>query len=266
MPKIIITGASGFIGSALISMLKRDNIEYIGLTRKNITGLTQISSYADYSNDKNSILIHLAQPNNSKKESNGEEIELCKKLVSKNWNHIIYISSATVYGDQIDNPRKSDEEIFGYNDYTNVKLKCESIVLSKGGTCLRFSNIYGHKMSSENVISEILSQVSKSEKIVVENKYPIRDFLWIDDAVNAIIQAIKLKPSGIINVGSGIGTSIEELVKNVLNIINKPDNLIFSKKREKINSFLVLNIDDAKKILNWSPQITLIEGLSKLLN
>jgi nucleoside-diphosphate-sugar epimerase len=45
LPKIVITGASGFIGSALITRLKKENIPYVGLTRKNINGLTTISSY-----------------------------------------------------------------------------------------------------------------------------------------------------------------------------------------------------------------------------
>jgi UDP-glucose 4-epimerase len=201
--KIVITGASGFIGSALITRLKKENIPYVGLTRKNINGLTTISSYDDYFGDQDSILIHLAQPNNSKEKSNGEEIKTLEGLLSSNWKHIIYISSATVYGDKIESPRKTQEEIFGYNDYTNVKLKCEKITLDKNGTCLRFSNVYGPDMSNQNVISEILLQMYNSEKIVVKNRYPIRDFLWIDDAIDAIIQTIKIKPSGIINVGSG---------------------------------------------------------------
>ena len=266
MPKIVITGASGFIGSALITRLKKENIPYVGLTRKNINGLTKISSYDYYSGDQDSILIHLEQPNNLKKNSNGKEIELLEGLVSSSWQHIIYISSATVYGDQIESPRKTKEEIFGYNDYTTVKLKCEKITIDKGGTCLRFSNIFGHNMSNENVISEILSQVSHPEKIVVKNMYPIRDFLWIDDAINAIMQTIKIKPSGIINIGSGIGTSIEQLVKNVLHIVNQPNKKLFSERNEKLNSILILNINETKEILNWTPKITLEEGLSKLIN
>ena len=111
MPKIVITGASGFIGSALITRLKKENIPYVGLTRKNINGLTTISSYDDYSGDQNSILIHLAQPNNSTKKSNGDEIVLLENLLSNSWQHIIYISSAAVYGDQIESPRKTKEKI-----------------------------------------------------------------------------------------------------------------------------------------------------------
>jgi len=266
LPKIVITGASGFIGSALITRLKEENIHYVGLTRKNIKGLIQISSYTDYKSDLDSILIHLAQPNNSNIQTNGKEIELYEELVSGNWKHIIYISSATVYGDKIKNLRKTQEEIFEYNDYTRVKLKCEKITLEKKGTCLRFSNVYGPNMSNENVISEIILQMYNSEKIVVKNMYPIRDFLWIDDAIYAIIQTIKIKPYGIINVGSGIGTSIEQLIKCVLNIINKPNKLIFSESNEKFSSILVLNINETKKILNWEPKITLMEGLTKLIN
>jgi UDP-glucose 4-epimerase len=266
LDKIIITGASGFIGSALISRLKNENIEYIGLTRKKIDGLTQISEYSDYSDVKNSILIHLAQPNNLNNVSNGcEEIELLQRLLSKNWSHIIYISSATVYGDKIESPRSPDEVVFGYNDYTKVKLKSESLILNKGGTCLRFSNIYGPNMSTENVISEIIFQCLNSEKIIIKDKYPTRDFLYIDDAVNAIIQAIKLKPLGIFNIGSGVGTVIEELTNIVLKFYKEYDIPVFSIRKENGNSFLVLNIDKTKKELNWSPQVSLKQGLFKLL-
>jgi UDP-glucose 4-epimerase len=265
LSKIIITGSSGFIGSALISKLKKENIAYIGLSRKNINGLTKISSYADFSGDNNSILVHLAQPNNTKIESYVEEVQLFESLVSSNWEHIIYISSATVYGDQIETPRKPEEEIFEYNNYTAVKLKCEKITLNKRGTCLRFSNIFGPNMSKENVISEILFQIFNSDKIVVKNIHPIRDFLWIDDAVSAIIQTIKIKPSGIINVGSGVGISIEELAKNIIHINNKPNKFLSPKNFEKRKSVLILNIDKTKKILKWEPKTTIIDGLSKLI-
>ena len=97
---IIITGSSGFIGSELFKKLNEKKIACIGLTRKKIKGLKQVSSYSRFKNNQNDILVHLAQNRNSKVKNKYYEVEDYKKLIKNRWRHIIYISSINVYGIQ----------------------------------------------------------------------------------------------------------------------------------------------------------------------
>ena len=84
--KIIITGASGFIGSKLFKNLNKRKIECVGLTRQKIKGLKQVSSYSCFKNNQNDVLVHLAQNRNAKvktwtvpKRDTNWTIPVCKK-------------------------------------------------------------------------------------------------------------------------------------------------------------------------------------------
>ena len=263
--EVVVTGASGFIGSALLTQLVKNNIPVTGLSRQKGKGLTTISSYVDWPSSEDAVLIHLAQPRDASNPSDGNEIPLCRSLSAKPWRHIVYVSSSIVYGDKKEYPRKPDEEVIAVNEYTNVKLACESIVTNAGGTCLRFANIYGPGMAINTVIADILSQVLGKGPLMVKDKAPVRDFLWIEDAVNALVSASVLKPGGIFNVGSGYGLSIGKVAELVLSLAGEENRPVVSKKPTEGLSCLVLDVSKTRSILKWSPELDMIGGLSYLL-
>ena len=265
--EVVVTGASGFIGGALVEQLKKISIPVTGLSRKKKNGLTFISSYQelDFSFSTETVLIHLAQPRDASKPSDGNEIEVCKSLVTKPWLHLIYVSSSVVYGDTKDYPREPEEIVSSTNEYAQVKLACESIVVNAGGTCLRFSNIYGLNMASNSVISDILNQIPGDGPLFVRDKSPIRDFLWIEDAVRCLVSTIFLRPVGIFNVGSGKGYSIGELAELALSIAGEENRIVVSKTDLQKKSTLVLDISKTSYQLNWVPKIELEFGLAFLI-
>ena len=263
--KVVVTGASGFIGTALLSQLEKDKIHVTGLSRQVKKGLTTVASYADYPSSADTILVHLAQPRDAYHPSNGDELNLCEALALKSWLHVVYISSSIVYGDEKQYPRKPDETVISSNEYANVKLKCEAIVDRVGGTSLRLANIFGPGMAPNSVISDILNQIPGEGPIVVRDKSKIRDFLWIEDVVNAITKAVMLQPGGILNLGSGRGVSIEVLAEQALNLAGEKNRLVFSQAKMDLSSCLILDISQTRSKLKWSPEWDLHRGLSYLL-
>jgi nucleoside-diphosphate-sugar epimerase len=92
---ISILGASGFIGSNLFKFLENKRIKVKGYSRKKINKFIKVEDYKDINPNK-SILVYLCQSNSNKIINVHKEINNLKKIISKNWVHIIYVSSYLV--------------------------------------------------------------------------------------------------------------------------------------------------------------------------
>ena len=268
MARVVVTGASGFLGGALINFLRENNIDCIGITRKKSLDLFTVESYEE--SPLGDILIHLAEPNNrSDVEKSGTKQELAchetfKVLLKKGYQRVIYASSATLYADSSTTPRKVTDPIEGKDVYTRIKMSSESLALSSGGTVVRMANLYGPGMSTENVVSHILNQAGLDRAITMRSLGPVRDFLWIEDALTAFLAIIEKGASGVFNVGSGRGASIRELVSMVQSIFkNKQDVIELCPLKESSN--LILDIELTKKTLGWAPKTILEEGIRKMV-
>lgn len=268
MTKVVVTGASGFLGGALISFLRKNNIDYIGVTRKKSSDLFAVESYED--SPRGDVLVHLAESNNRyEAERGGAEFEAAASktfdvLLKKGYRHVVYASSAVLYGDCSMIPRKVADPIEATDAYTRMKITSEKLALSSGGAALRLSNLYGPRMSLDNVISHIINQSGLDSAISMNSLGPVRDFLWIEDAVSALYSIIKKGASGVFNIGSGRGTSIRELVRIVQSITKKKQDMVELSPLQKTSS-LVLDIELTKKMLEWAPETILEDGIRKLV-
>ena len=154
--KVVVTGASGFLGKILYNLLLKQNIEVYGFTRGNKEGLITIPSYTKLPLVEDAVLVHLAQSRNTSTIYNQSEIDLCRTLSARKWGHIVYASSAAVYGDRHNFPHMTEDPVYSSNDYTKMKIECEKVFAEVGATCLRFSNLYGMGMSDNTVVAVIL--------------------------------------------------------------------------------------------------------------
>jgi UDP-glucose 4-epimerase len=263
--EVIVTGASGFVGQAVIRQFANSEFSAHGVARRRREGLVTVSDYSMLPNPDGAILVHLAQGANTSDSFGDEDIELCATLAGKPWLHIVYASSAIVYGDAKVSLRTPDEEVTPYNDYSRVKLACEKIVLEAGGTCLRLGNLYGPGMNVETVISAILSQIPGKGPLVLQNTAPIRDFMWVDDAAACLMEACRKMPSGILNVASGRGFAVGDVAHMALALAGDGGRLVEGKMISSQNSSLVLDITRTCSLLNWVPKMELADGLEILL-
>tara|TARA_B100000886_G_C20406116_1_gene484866 strand:- start:243 stop:1043 length:801 start_codon:yes stop_codon:yes gene_type:complete len=258
---LYITGASGFIGKNLIKSLKKKNIFHYCVSRKKteFDNTIELKNYKDLEPKKNSILIHLAENNNISevdllgKNYINNNVNTLKLLLKKNWKHAVYISSVMV-----------EQNLNKGLIYKKSKKACEKIILEYGGTILRMTNLYGPYMSDVNIFSDIIKQLN-NQSITLKNPNAIRDFLWIDDAVEAIILAIKKTPGGIYNIASGKLISVEEIVKHFLKIHSNGIKNIISTQKNENDYFSAIDIEKTKLDLNWKPNFTIQTGIKKLL-
>ena len=116
-------------------------------------------------------------------------------------------------------------------------------------------------MSKKNILSNIIRKLNNEKEIKVNNGFSIRDFIWVDDVIDAIIKVIEIDLNkSIFNVGSGYGISIKELINNIQSVYEKYLPVIF--ENEEGSSSIILDINDTKSRLKWEPKVSIKEGLS----
>ena len=270
---IVITGATGFIGSALCKKLeekKEYSIIKVTRSQKLKSGFCHVTSYQQ--TPPGDILIHLGEdPDRSRVNKMGDSYleitdQVMESLIKKGYKKIVYCSSSIVYGNQGKNLYSENMPTYADDIYTTVKLENEERVLRSGGIVARISNVIGSGMSKNNVLSDILSQLPGKDSLTIRNINPIQDFISVDDAVDAIASLLKNDISGIYNIGSGVGTSINKLIELVLSVSEQDDREIKSTIKNAGFSYSVLNIEKIKKITGWTPKYLLSQSVKKMLN
>ena len=263
--KIVVTGASGFVGQALLNQLRIDGVSATGVSRRGMQGIAAVSSYADILAPKNAVLVHLAQGRDASSSYDNGDIELCQVLSRMPWRHVVYASSAVVYGDSVQHRRRPEESVAAAGDYARVKLACEDIVLGIGGTCLRFSNIYGPGMGPNTVVADIVRQIPGSGPLKLRDARPVRDFLWIEDAARCIVAATRNLPGLVLNAGTGDGTSVGDVARLALSLAGESSRPVVSTSDSDRSSCLTVDITETRSTLGWSPEVDISSGLSALI-
>lgn len=265
--KVIITGASGFIGSNLTKDLNNNNnFSIVPISRfpKN-KAILKVTNFKDL--PKGNVIIHLAE-NPNRNEINKENIKHfesnCNHLVKAGFEKIIYISSALVYGVKGKYPYKECSKTFSFDLYSKMKLRNEQIILNSGGIVLRLANVIGFGMSRNNVFSDIIKQRNTNGPIFVKNGNAICDFIDVKDLIDVIEKLIRFNLNGVFNIGSGKPTSIFSLAKTITNFMNNKDRPVNTQDRNQEYSFSVLNIDKIKTKANWYPKISLNQSIKNI--
>ncbi len=276
---IAITGSSGFVGSALKKQLVKLNYEICEIDITDGFDLTDWESISGI--DHFDLLIHLAAKSYVPDSfSNPVEfyktnvigtlhaLELCRKHNAR----IIYTSSY-VYGNPQYLPINEEHPVNAFNPYAQSKLMGENLCKAYHRDfnipviVLRPFNIYGKGQNDQFLIPMIISQAKKG-KINLKDSRPKRDFIYIEDIVNAYIKSIEYTSSTfeIFNIGSGKSTSIQELTSIISKFYQNLSKITFSEKQRK-NEVLetIADISKANRLLNWFPKYSIEEGIVKII-
>jgi len=152
------------------------------------------------------------------------------------------------------------------NNYVFSKHLMEEIVKfykkSIPSIVVRLCNIYGYsKLKRPDLVPTIMQDLFKKKSISVWSKKPIRDFIFAEDAADAVVKLLNTKLTGVVNLGTGKSYSVNKLT----NIISKLSSKKIKTKNRKVSGpyKFVANIGLLKKNTNWKPKHSLSEGLEK---
>jgi nucleoside-diphosphate-sugar epimerase len=278
MSKILVTGANGFVGKLLCEALINIGHEVVSITSIDgdiaLTETWESLPIAD-------IVIHLAArtfvPESWKHPDlflttntlgTIRALEYCKNHQAK----LVFISSY-LYGNAKTQPINEEAPIFTPNPYALSKKTAEDyckLYADSFGVktiILRPFNIYGSNQNPSFLIPEIIHQVLNNQSVHVKDLVPKRDYLYIDDFINAIIQCLPINQFDIFNIGSGISYSVKEIIDMVQNIAgtNYPVTSSNETRAAEIMD-TIADISKATKLLHWKPTISMLQGLEKLYN
>jgi UDP-glucose 4-epimerase len=265
---VVITGATGFLGRHVVPRVANADVDVLAVSRRSVRGMRQVRDYAEC--PPGDVVIHLGEePDRTRFNCLGEaavreSAAIVTALVSRFGDRVIYASSAVVYGDEHSRACPVNTPVQATDDYSRSKLLNERIVLDAGGLVVRLSNLFGHGMSASTVLPDILRQIPGSGPVHVRDDTPIRDFLSVSDAASAIAMAVKKPFSGVMNVGSGVGTSIGTLVRLALVAAGQDDREIVPTAPSLRPSMNVLDISETTERIGWSPTSPLSEQLGRL--
>lgn len=250
--KIFITGYKGFIGRNLTKKLK-NWVGYTGdiLNKKELIrqmkGCQTVVHLAGVFNGPDSNLIYTTNLVGT--------ANVVQAMHENGINKIIFTSSVGADGRF-------------YNAYDDSKFIAEKIVFDKSldTTILRLSNLYG-KDQKDKLITFLLKGFKDGVVQVTGDGLQTRDLVYIDDVVDAIIKSLKVpgskKP---IDIGYGKSYSILEVVDIISKILGKTVKIKFIKFPSYVKDMRVseVNLNLAKKILDYKPKYNLEKGLRKM--
>ena len=243
--KVLITGASGFIGSALTSLLATKNIELYILLRNNLSefklrypkvnfiqGDLDSITTTQINNIKIDTLVHLAWENVSKVmlDSHIEHLksqkEFMEKVLESNIKKIIISGSCFEYGKiegEIDvtvKPIPNTKYGIAKNEFNNwlldywLRNKIEIKI-----SWMRVFYVFGEKQHERSLYSQLMSAIiDKRSEFDMSRGFQIRDFIKIDEVANNFYNEIINEQSGykIKNICSGNPVSVREFVEKIL--------------------------------------------------
>ena len=315
MAKVLVTGISGFIGSHLAEKLVSEGHETYGVARrvasrslevikrilKDVTLVTgDITDYVSIRNALKTlnpdVVFHLAaltpvrdsfeRPFEYQQANLVGTMNVAHALLElpdPQTRRLIVASTAEVYGLYGKELLKETFALRPTSPYAVSKAAADLYLQMMSHTydldciVMRPTNSYGRKFDTSFVIEYLITQMLNGERIYVGAPNSVRDYMYVDDHVDAYLTAMKSKRAKgqVYNIGTGIGVSNKELAEMIAERIG------YDKKRIVLGSYppgypyrpqisdqpyIVLDSSKIREEVGWAPKVSLNEGLDRVVS
>ncbi len=296
--RVGITGVTGAIGSRLARRLAEAGANVIGLSRTRPEGVLEGTEHrcADVRDIEGmraglrgcSAVFHLAGEANASVaaadpvECFGVNLEGTTNVMyacgREGAGRVIFASTGHVYGRTGALPVREDHATRPLSIYAASKLAAEAIVggcaecYGMSAVIARLSNVYGGPVKTETVIGRCLDAMAHGQPVRLRSHREVRDFLYIDDAAEALLRLGQAegRGAGVVNVSTGRGSSIAEMLAELKAAAREagfPEPVIAPEDGAPDERTPVFVMDNSKlrELVGWSPETTLREGLAREL-
>jgi UDP-glucose 4-epimerase len=299
--RFLITGVAGFLGSALAKRLLEDGHEVRGIDdlstgredrippgvlfdRADINDLPRLWTLLPSID----TVIHMAAkvsvqesvkfPRDYNTINVGGTVSILEAMRDRGIKRLVFPSSGALYGSQSQQPLHEGLHPNPESPYAVSKLAAEYYLRTIGRlwdietVCLRIFNVYGPSQqlppSNPPVIPQFFKQILGGGSVVISGAgAQTRDFIYLDDAVAALARAatiLDLPPHAIVNVGSGIETSVHDLAQMIGKILKTKPNLLENPENAAGVARMCADLTQMKSVLGIVPQVSLADGLARI--
>lgn len=282
---VIVTGASGFIGTHLCATLAQAGWRVRGLDRSDPPGrfpgefhkldistspkLTGLCAGATH-------VVHLAalasveDSERDPQRAQRDTFETTRKMLQAGAGvkRFVLASTAAVYSPAAPIPQREDVAVAATNTYAGAKIACEKL-LTGDAVALRLFNVYGPNQQA-GIIARVVDCARTGRTLRVQGDgEQTRDFLHVGDAAAAFMLALSRGKSfagQAINIGSGAETSVNGLVRLAVEVSGKPIAVEYVAARAGDLRRSCADVSRAKTELGFEAKTSLAHGLEELLS
>jgi UDP-glucose 4-epimerase len=299
--KILVTGGAGFIGSHLVDRLIKENHQVIVVDNLSTGKKENLNPKAQFyqldildpklsevfQKEKPEVVFHYAaQIDVRKSVKNPLEdakinilgslnlLENCKRFKVKKF--IFASSGGAIYGQADIVPTPESYPAWPLSPYGVAKLTIEKYlnyyykVFGLPYTSLRLANVYGPRQNPEGeagVVAIFCHKLLKGEQPVINGDgTQTRDYVFVDDVVEANLLALEKDKVDIFNVGTAKETSVNEIFQRLKRITGAGIEGIHGPAKQGEQKRSCLDFSKIKKELDWQPNYSLEQGLEKTVN
>ena len=302
--KILITGGAGFIGSHLVEKLlvknnqiliidnlmtgKKENLSFEGNYELFIDDLgseKSLDKITEFNPDvcfhlaaQASVVISVSNPSLDFDHNILQPILLLKTLLKTDCKKFVFSSSGgTIFGEPVNVPT-SEEDYAGepQSPYGVAKKRLNELIqiitkdTNMSYSILNFSNVFGPKQDPHGeagVISIFSNKFLSNERpIIYGDGNQTRDYVYVLDVVDAMILSSRSEDNLFLNIGTGVETSVNQLVEIMKDKFNSDIEPIYQDAREGELLRSVLDNSKALATIGWKPVYDLNAGMEKVVD
>jgi len=290
--RVLVTGGNGYLGSFLVKALEKENANVFVVSRNaellynhftvDITDFDAIHKVVQ--EIQPDVVFHLAA-NISRSRDFAIYNDMAKVNVTGTLNvlqalqnldaHFIFTSSSEIYGNNT-SPFNENQLPKPVSPYSLSKVNAEMLIQTyclnhnKKFTNLRIFNFYGEHMPEDFFIPQMINSLKREEDFLMTKGEQTRDFLYVDDVVQALLLTAKNTNSynETMNVCSGKGTKLNELAAAVNKKMNAKAKIIVGAIPYRDNEVWEMIGDNSKikQKLGFEPQVNLENGIQRVLH
>ena len=304
MSRIVVLGGAGFLGSHLCDALVKRGDEVVAVdnfstgSKNNLQQLNNAKNFSVVDADicepieiagRVDLVLNFASPASPKKylqipiqtlQAGSLGTENAVQLALKNNARLIMASTSEVYGDPLKTPQS--ETYFGNVNpigvrscYDEAKRFAEALLMAHSRVSglnlgiVRIFNTYGPRLDPDDgrVVSTLISQAVSNQDLTVHGDgKQSRSFCYVDDLIRGVIALADSNEIGPINLGNDKEISVLELANLVLKINQSSNKITFTQAMDDDPQQRCPDLTLAKSKLNWSPTISVENGLSRTID
>jgi UDP-glucose 4-epimerase len=301
MMKVLVTGGAGFIGSHIVDRLAEEGHQVVvvdnlatGL-RRNVNRAaslykTDIQGWRlerIFRNERPSVVLHLAAHVNVRRSVEDPVFDaqvnvlgtmnVLQQAVRHGVRKVVFSSSGgAIYGEQELGPAPESHATNPMSPYGISKLCGEHYLFyfqRLSGiqvVSLRHANVYGPRQDPDGeagVVAIFIRQMLNNQQPIINgNGRQTRDFVYVDDVVEANLAAMGQDSQGVYNVGTGTETSVNELFRMLSELTGMGCKEVHGPAKAGEQNRSVVDPSRLKQELGWEPKVSLAEGLKKTVD